>query len=333
MDLGTLGGWSSVALDVNDLGQVVGSADTLDGKRHAYVWDDGVMTDLGTFGGGSQSEAWAGNNLGTAVGGSLRWDDGKVSPIGSGVQNAYGVNDSGDIVGKASFPGVGLHACLLLGNGTITDLGTFGGATSLAWDVNESGQVAGAAQTTAGPSHAFLWTNGELMDLGTLGGTVSEGLGINDAGLVVGHSRWTATTSSLRAFLWDGNQMIDLDNGQWTYSQAWSINNHRQVVGSEATEAEYRGFLHDPVHGVIDLQDSLVTNPGWTELNPRDINDAGQIVGAGTNPQGARRAFLMNRLPPIPAASSWTLAAMAGALLVAATVLMGKTTARGLAKS
>ncbi len=67
-DLGTLGGWSSVALAVNRRGQVVGSADTSQGVRHAYVWQRGMMTDLGTLPGDAMSEAWDINNSGLIVG-------------------------------------------------------------------------------------------------------------------------------------------------------------------------------------------------------------------------------------------------------------------------
>jgi probable HAF family extracellular repeat protein len=53
-DLGTLGGTESYAFALNDLGQVVGTADTLGAlKSHAFVWmNDGTpMKDLGTLGG------------------------------------------------------------------------------------------------------------------------------------------------------------------------------------------------------------------------------------------------------------------------------------------
>jgi probable HAF family extracellular repeat protein len=48
VDLGSLGGNSTYALDVNDRGQIVGHTTTADGESsHAFVWEDGHMTDLG----------------------------------------------------------------------------------------------------------------------------------------------------------------------------------------------------------------------------------------------------------------------------------------------
>jgi probable HAF family extracellular repeat protein len=48
-DLHTLGGTNSAALGINAHGQVVG-ASAHPVNNHAFLWDQGVMTDLGTLG-------------------------------------------------------------------------------------------------------------------------------------------------------------------------------------------------------------------------------------------------------------------------------------------
>jgi len=58
---------------------------------------------------------------------------------------------------------------------TVTDIGTLGGANSFAYSINESGMVAGGANT-AGQNDfvmqtAFLWSGGQPISLGTLGGS------------------------------------------------------------------------------------------------------------------------------------------------------------------
>jgi len=86
IDLGTLGGGSSVALGINDKGQVVGSADTPQGQRHAYLWENGQMIDLGTLGypPPAQSEAWDINNQGVVV-----------EPVGGGDPNKSFIWENG----------------------------------------------------------------------------------------------------------------------------------------------------------------------------------------------------------------------------------------------
>src|SRR4051812_3228035 len=44
VDLGTLGGPSSSAADVNASKEVVGTSTTADGSSHAFLWHDGVMS-------------------------------------------------------------------------------------------------------------------------------------------------------------------------------------------------------------------------------------------------------------------------------------------------
>jgi probable HAF family extracellular repeat protein len=52
IDLGTLGGTCGLAAVVNNRGQVVGQSDLVgDLTAHPFLWDQGVLTDLGTLGG------------------------------------------------------------------------------------------------------------------------------------------------------------------------------------------------------------------------------------------------------------------------------------------
>jgi len=51
IDLGTLGGSSSIARSINARGQVVGESDTAAGLQRAFLWEAGTgMQDLGTLG-------------------------------------------------------------------------------------------------------------------------------------------------------------------------------------------------------------------------------------------------------------------------------------------
>src|SRR5262245_45831236 len=69
VDLGTLGGSAAAARGINDRRQIVGDSATLpDGWNHAFLWEDGTMTDLGILPGGKSSTAAAINNRGDIAG-------------------------------------------------------------------------------------------------------------------------------------------------------------------------------------------------------------------------------------------------------------------------
>jgi probable HAF family extracellular repeat protein len=61
-DLGTLGGAESFAMAINTYSEIVGGADTADGKEHAFLYANGQMYDLG------QGQANAINDDGRVVG-------------------------------------------------------------------------------------------------------------------------------------------------------------------------------------------------------------------------------------------------------------------------
>jgi len=112
--------------------------------------------------------------------------------LGGGVSQGFGINASGEVVGrsylnKVFFFKCGRHTCRFTQNdpfswiaGTMTDLGTFNAMTmSEATAVNSTGDVVGGSN-----SDAFLVHNGKMTNLGP-----GEATGINGFGEIVGNSQ------------------------------------------------------------------------------------------------------------------------------------------------
>jgi len=284
---------------VNDSGEVVGGS--FGGEPHAFLYSGGVMTDLGTLGGG-ESNGLGINNSGEAVGWALTADgsthaflhNGKMmidlGTLGGDYSVAHDINDSGDVVGHSRSANGDVRA-FLYSAGKMTDLSRPGDTSSLAYGINDSGDVVGWYATASGDAHAFLYSGGIRTDLGTLGVRHSYGLAINDFGDVVGYS-------GSHAFLYSDGTMTDLGTLGGPYSRAWGINNLRQVVGWAHTGSSgpQRAFLYsDEV--MIDLNDLLPPDSQWNFLyRATDINNVGQIVGNG-NLDGQSHGFLMTPNP------------------------------------
>jgi probable HAF family extracellular repeat protein len=212
---------------------------------------------------------------------------------------AFAINASGRIVGWAQYPS-DLQRASLWYNGSITDLGALGGEQeSMAFGINDAGEVTGESNYDGGnylSYHAFLYRNAAMTDLGLLPGYEygSVGAAINADGLVVGSS-YATYYEHVHGFLFDGTTLNDLgalpgDDD----SQALGINSSGQVVGWSGSVYPkiHRAFLYQD--GVmIDLNSQIRPRAGWTLTDATAINDAGQIVGFGTNPDGQIHAFLL----------------------------------------
>ncbi|MFZ0797350.1 MAG: hypothetical protein WAM98_06145 [Terriglobales bacterium] len=132
LDMGTLGGPTGEALDISDSGLAVGTADRADGTHHAFVWQDGVMTDVGVVPGDLCSNGRASNSRGQAIGTStdcmgnvehmFLWQNGAIHDLtalilpGSDLQvfETWDMNDRGEIAAIGQLPNGDQHAVLLV---------------------------------------------------------------------------------------------------------------------------------------------------------------------------------------------------------------------------
>jgi probable HAF family extracellular repeat protein len=240
-----------------------------------FLWENGVMKDIGTLGGPD------------AVPGT-------------------GINNRGQITGSSYInfvpnPSTGVPTAdpFLWEDGNMIDLGSFGGTNGFGLAVNNRRKVIGASNLLGDvETHAFLWDHGILVDLKTLGGTVSTPTWLNEAGEVVGGST-TQGDQAFMAFLWKDGLMTNLGTVSGDpCSQANSINEEGQVVGISASCDFFtvqHAFLWEN-GSIFDLNTLIPPNASLKLFYAADINDRGEIVGVGVPPTAPPNPDLFGHL-------------------------------------
>ena len=283
VDLGTLGGYGSNAVHVDDGGQIVGFSTTgtpdplsfLGESIHPFVWHNGVMQDLGTLHQGTI--AIPSNQCGNGRNGLVAG----FSYINSVVNPETGVPTAHDFFWHDGI----MEDIPTLGGTLVGDEIDFSGYPTAC--VNNRGQVAGESSVTDNPLilHPYLYDHGVLTDLGTLGGSFGLVGWLNDAGDIVGGAS-TANDESFRATLWTKGVIHDLGTLDGDcFSAAISINSRGQIVGlsfsCDGTIA--RAALWDKGK-VLDLNAAVAGTPSLQLVAVDNINDLGEIAGRGLPP-------------------------------------------------
>jgi len=169
-----LGQTYGAANAINDAGQIVGYTGIAGGER-AFLYQNGVSTDLGTLGGTwARTVAYAINQAGAVVGWAMNeqfqhaflYENGQMQDLGAlppdghntNYSEAFAINDRGVIVGDSN-----LHAVRWV-NGTISDLNQmippdFAIYLTEATGINDSGEII-CNGFVNGHAHAFLLVPG-----------------------------------------------------------------------------------------------------------------------------------------------------------------------------
>ena len=310
IDLGTLGGNASNANTINDRGQAVGGAtnSTPDAfanisqaacqvlpttgacsggtfafnalfslstnETRAFLWQDGLMRDLGTLG-GPDSTAFINNDRGEVAGWSY---------------TSFVANPSTGTPTVDPFLWSPKDAKMV-------DLGSLGGTFGAPFFLNNRGQVIGVSNLSGDLIvHPFLWTKSEGMkDLGTLGGTYGHPNWINEKGEIVGFSDLAGDQAG-HAFLWRQGVMIDIGSiGTDPSSEAGSINSRGQIVGGTFVfdGPDLHGWLWENGGPIVDLEQLVIPDSGLTVIAGNLINDRGEIAGRGMLPNGDTHSILL----------------------------------------
>lgn len=249
--LPSLSASDSYAMGINSAGVIAGTS-YVDGQPHGVVWNGSTTTDLG-----AGIYATGINDPGVVVGGNghafvltngIYQDLGVLG--GGSWSSAYGINNSGTVVGYGSLASGNFGAFVWTPHSGMQQLGTFGGPNSYATGINNSSEVIGYASLKSGYEHAFSAVGAVMTDLGTLGGS-SFAYGINDSGEIVGYS-WPTNGDNPHAFLYWNGMMIDLNSlipsgSGWQLLEAYGINDAGQIAGEGLLNGQAHAFLLDPV--------------------------------------------------------------------------------------
>jgi uncharacterized membrane protein len=325
-----------LALAVDESGHIVGQTH-FGADLHAVYWPNSQSPgiDLGNLPGFERSFATDLNPSGEIVGNvatgnffrPVYWESSQSAPVElPGVPQglagaAYGINPVGQIVGligPAGFPS-GQAVFWPNSNTALVYLPGFGNnlPISAAFSINASGNILGIGCDANGVEcHAAFWASststplalaspeGEFIytDLNPVGRIPHA---VNNAGRMVGYA-YNADFSETRAVFWASSTspavILSTPPGEFMNGGAQAISDNDQIVGAAYNSdfSDFHAFMWpSSTSQGIDLNMLIPPDSGWELLFGTDVNNRGEIVGAGLL-NGALHAYVLIPQQPTP---------------------------------
>jgi probable HAF family extracellular repeat protein len=288
------GGTSSGGNSINDQSWVAGYSRLPDRNRHATLWRNGVLSDLGTLGGPNSSVTWnVKNTAGIIVGISQTADPQLLGESWSSAAFYSTPNNVGYI-----------NLGFVWQNNQMRGLPNFpGGNNGFATGANNLGQVVGWAEngvhdpncccTQVLQFRPAVWTLGQpdqIHDLPLIpGDTSGAAAAIDDNGQIVGISgicdQAVGRHTAKHAVVWENGGVTSLGTfpAEW-WNTPTAINQRGEIVGFAGDPAFVEGdvlhaFMWTPEDGLRPLKPLKGRTPQHVDSEAYGINEARQVVG------------------------------------------------------
>jgi probable HAF family extracellular repeat protein len=259
VDLGSFGGSTSYATNINNAGDVIGYA-VSSGNDEAFYYNGSTAVLLPGL------------------------------PGGSTIVQPGGLSQNGVMVGTA-YAGSAPQAFLYtFGAVNLVDLGTLGGLDSWGYGVNDSSMAVGRSFTSGSPQDAFVYVNGSVPPMSPLGGTGTYGGYTYVEGDFINNNNQVAGNALGGQAFYYGSSYVALTLGG-ALSTATAMNDSGYVTGQSrlGSGTNQHAFVYSPTGGMQDLGTLIAGNAGNSDALA--INDAGVAVGYSSMLSGQMHAF------------------------------------------
>jgi len=259
------GAISTVALGINDAGDIVGMYRMPDQKRHGFLLRGGQFTTI-DFPGASGT-----------------------SP--------HKVNARGDIIGGTYFDSSNLQHGFLLSSGTFKTIDFPGADQTMAYGMNSRGDLTGMYFANGDTTKHFGWAliGGRFITIDhPLSNDMSCGTWIGDDGEVAGHVQ--EKNGAYHGYRWKDGQftLFEFEGGKtWSWWDGpMEINAAGDIIGAYTdARGKQRSFLMRK--GIFTTFDV----PGSLSARATGMNRSGQVVGIFVDGSGVSHGFLTRVAP------------------------------------